>query len=189
MAIDWVKVPQLTSLLAAANSSGMKLRTLLQQGSRTQCFTLVGSRYSQETVVSRLGFGRKYGPFVVTGFGLGLLGGALSSTQFPPINHAIRPYQRLTGSNNSGSSLNIYGAVSMGLVVIYIVFVIFQIKNRFLVAHSDLVNQKKFDNGSQVGDDVQDIVAAWRGAAFQRTLLSTFATLLGLVAAYRGLGN
>lgn len=46
-----------------------------------------------------------------------------------------------------------------------------------------------FDNGSQVGDDVQDLVAAWKGAALKTTLLSTFATLLCLVAAYRGLGN
>jgi hypothetical protein len=70
----------------------------------------------------------------------------------------------------------------MWLVVLYTVFVVFSVNDQLLVAYSRLVSQKKIDMAVQPGLNVRHLAAAWKRSDIKRTLLSTFAALLGLVA-------
>ncbi|CAH0051491.1 unnamed protein product [Clonostachys solani] len=164
MATNWTQALQVTSLLVAAHSSGYGLcsdRVAVHNA------LLLSDR---ETITRQWfrawDFGRKYGPFAVTGSGLGFLGAAL-----------------LDGVNSPGFSLNISAAVSMGLVAVYTVVYVFPVNDKLLAAHSKLISQKKSDDASQTTDEIRNLVATWKSADLKRTLLSTFAAVAGLIAA------
>ncbi|KAK7227882.1 hypothetical protein V2G26_000052 [Clonostachys chloroleuca] len=164
MTINWAQAVQLTSLLLATHSSGYGLcsdRIALHN-------TLLLS--DRDTITRQWfrawDFGRKYGPVVVTGSGLGFLGAAL-----------------LDGVDSPGFSLNISAAVSMGLVVFYTVFYVFPVNDKLLAAHPRLISQKKSDDASQTTDEIRNLAAAWKIADLKRTLLSTVAAVAGLIAA------
>ncbi|KAJ3546831.1 hypothetical protein NM208_g1803 [Fusarium decemcellulare] len=166
MAINWAQVLQLTSVLAATHSSGYGLcsdRVAVHNA------LLLSDR---DTITRQWfrawDFGRKYGPVVVTGSGLGFLGAAL-----------------LDGINSPNFGLNIAASISMGLVVVYTFFIVFPVNDKLLEAHSKLVDKKKSDGTPQTTDEIRNLAAAWQSADLKRTLLSTFAALAGLVAACR----
>ncbi|RSL75664.1 hypothetical protein CEP51_010671 [Fusarium floridanum] len=155
MAINWAQVLQLASLLAATHSSG-----------RVSVDSLVSSQLRTHRWFRAWDFGRKYGPFVVTGSGLGFLGAAL-----------------LDGINSPAFGFNVAASLSMGLVVVYTVFIVFPVNDKLLEAHANLTDHKKSDDDSQTTEDIRSLTAAWKTADLKRTLLSTFAALAGLVAA------
>ncbi|RMJ19911.1 hypothetical protein CDV36_000428 [Fusarium kuroshium] len=164
MAINWAQVLQLVSLLAATHSSGYGLcsdRVAVHNA------LLLSDR---DTVTRQWfrawDFGRKYGPFVVTGSGLGFLGAAL-----------------LDGISSPAFGFNVAASLSMGLVVVYTVFIVFPVNDKLLEAHANLTDHKKSDDDSQTTEDIRSLTAAWKTADLKRTLLSTFAALAGLVAA------
>ncbi|KAF4472902.1 hypothetical protein FALBO_204 [Fusarium albosuccineum] len=166
MAINWAQVLQLTSVLAATHSSGYGLcsdRVAVHNA------LLLSDR---DTITRQWfrawDFGRKYGPVVVTGSGLGFLGAAL-----------------LDGLNSPNFGLNIAASISMGLVVVYTVFIVFPVNDKLLAAHSKLIDQKKSHDLPQTTDEILNLAASWQSADLKRTLLSTFAALAGLVAACR----
>ncbi|VUC26568.1 unnamed protein product [Clonostachys rosea] len=164
MAINWAQALQLTSLLLAAHSSGYGLcsdRVALHNASVLSDRDTITRQWFRAW-----DFGRKYGPFAVTGSGLGFLGAAL-----------------LDGANSPGFSLNISAAVSMGLVVVYTVVYVFPVNDKLLAAHSRLIDQRKSDDASQTTDEIRNLTAAWKRADLKRTLLSAFAAVAGLVAA------
>ncbi|RSL45338.1 hypothetical protein CEP54_014306 [Fusarium duplospermum] len=164
MDINWARVLQLASLLAATHSSGYGLcsdRVALHNT------LLLSDRDTTTRQWFRAwDFGRKYGPFVVTGSGIGFLGAAF-----------------LDGINNPTFGFNVAASLSMGLVVVYTVFIVFPVNDKLLEAHSKLMKQKKSDDDSQTTEEIRSLAAAWKTADLKRTLLSTFAALAGLIAA------
>ncbi|WAO95325.1 Hypothetical protein NCS54_01293900 [Fusarium falciforme] len=155
MAINWAQVLQLASLLAATHSSG-----------RYSVDSLVSSQLRTHRWFRVWDFGRKYGPFVVTGSGMGFLGAAL-----------------LDGMNSPTFGLNIAASLSMGLVVVYTVLIVFPVNDKLLDAHSKLMSHKRSDDDSQTTEEIRILAAAWKTADLKRTLLSTLAALAGLIAA------
>jgi hypothetical protein len=91
MAINWAQVLQLASLLAATHSSGRYfVDSLVLSQLRTAGYGLCSDRVAvhnalllsdRDTITRQWfrawDFGRKYGPFMVTGSGMGFLGAAL----------------------------------------------------------------------------------------------------------------
>ncbi|KAJ3457888.1 hypothetical protein MRS44_015029 [Fusarium solani] len=164
MAINWAQVLQLASLLAATHSSGYGLcsdRVAVHNA------LLLSDR---DTITRQWfrawDFGRKYGPFMVTGSGMGFLGAAL-----------------LDGMNSPTFGLNIAASLFMGLVVVYTVLIVFPVNDKLLDAHSKLMSHKRSDDDSQTTEEIRTLVAVWKTADLKRTLLSTLAALAGLIAA------
>ncbi|KAI8713663.1 hypothetical protein NCS52_01311200 [Fusarium sp. LHS14.1] len=164
MAINWAQVIQLASLVAAIHSSGYGLcsdRVAVHNALHVSDRDTITRQWFRAW-----DFGRKYGPFVVTGSGMGFLGAAL-----------------LGGMNSPTFGPNIAASLSMGFVVVYTILAVFPINDKLLDAHSKLMSHKRSDDDSQTADEIRRLVAAWKTADFKRTLLSTLAALAGLIAA------